>query len=173
MRSALLLLLVSFFSAALAQAEPNLNAGNWELGGSFNLSRTSERSPYFVSTDRTRFTVNLNVQAFVDDEFSVGLEAGYATAGRGTGVAYLGPVATKYLWVDDKLAPYISMLPIRWTKAEGVPSDYSTTVRIGAKYFLTDSVAVGPAVDFTHDWGKDQNPERNTWSFLGLFSIHL
>ena len=172
MRSALLLVAI-LFGAPLAKAEPNLNAGDWELGGAFNLSRTSERSPYFASTDRTRFTLNLNAQNFVADEFSVGLEAGYSTAGSRSGVAYLGPVATKYLWVDDKLAPYISMLPIRWTKAEGVPADFSTTVRIGGKYFLTDSVAVGPAVDFTHDWGREQNPERNTWSFLGLFSIHL
>lgn len=173
MRSALLLLVALFLIAPAAYAVPNLNAGDWELGGSFNLSRSSERSPYFQSTDHTRFTINLNAQYFVDDEYSLGLETGYSAAGGHSGVGYLGPVFTKYVWVDDKLAPYISMLPIRFTKAEGIPSDLSSTVRIGAKYFLTDSVAVGPAVDFTHDWGKDTNPERNTWSFLGLFSIHL
>jgi hypothetical protein len=159
--------------ATTAQAAPRINKGDWEIGGGLNLSHTDEASPYFGSSRRTLFTLRGNGQYFVQDGLSAGLELGIASAGAASPQVQAAPVVTKYIWVDDKLAPYVSMLPIQYNKSEKIPGTYATTVRVGAKYFLTDSVAVGPAFEYSHDWGHDQVPERNTFSFLGLFSIHL
>jgi hypothetical protein len=168
-----LLLFTILLIGTTAQAAPRIQKGDWELGGALNFRHTDEASPYFGSTKRTLFTFRGNGQYFVHDGLSAGVELGISTAGVSGPQVQAGPVVTKYIWVDDKLAPYVSMLPIQYNKSERIPGTYATTVRVGAKYFLTDSVAVGPAFEYSHDWGNDELPKRNTFSFLGLFSIHL
>lgn len=151
-----------------------INQGDWETGGGFNLTHTSRQSSRITpATKNTSFFVYAQAQYFFIDQLSAGLDAGYARSGSAFDSTNFGPVVTKYLWVDDKIAPYVSMLPIQWNHVRGGGTSLSSSARVGAKYFLTDSVAVGPAFEFSHQWGNDTQPEANSYSFLGLFSIHL
>jgi len=157
---------------ASAQAEAGkINQGDWELGGGFNLTHTSRKNA--VVPQSTTFFVYSQAQYFFVDHLSAGLDVGYSRSGSTSASTEIGPVVTKYIWVDDKLAPYVSMLPIQWSHTRALGSSFSSSARVGAKYFLTDSVAVGPAFDYSHNWGSDRRAESNSFSFLGLFSIHL
>jgi opacity protein-like surface antigen len=166
----ILLSILLFLAATPAQAG-KINQGDWELGGGFNLTHTNrETSP---ATKNTSVFVYGQAQYFFLDHLSAGLDAGYSRSGSAFDSTNIGPVVTKYLWVDDKLAPFASMLPIQWNHTRGLGGSFSSSARVGVKYFLTDSVAVGPAFDYSHEWGSDRKPEANSFSFLGLFSIHL
>lgn len=161
MRAIFIAVLFALGSASIAQAA-NVNEGNWEVGGGWDLSRSS---------GRTSFTVRADGQYFFADQLSAGLDTSYYHSGAYDAYS-LGPVVTKYVWADEKLFPYLSMLPIALNKS-GSYTYASSRARVGVKYFFTDSVAFGPAAEYTHYWESDRMRSSDAFSFLGLFSIHL
>jgi len=162
------LILILSLLAGTAQAAPRILQGDWELGGGLNFTH------YDVANlpSGNIFSLNADGQHFFADHFSAGLELNLNATGGNTSFV-VGPVATKYLWVDDKLAPYISLLPIMVSTRTGATASLQSRVRVGAKVFLTDSVAFGPALEYQHLWEADSSPGGNLLSFLALFSIHL
>lgn len=159
---------------ALASDEPvvpRIQQGDWELGGGFNLNRMENawsrgsRSVFFHASGAAQY--------FAADGLSIGLEAAFSRYGRGQAHGKVGPVVTKYFLATDRLAPYVSMLPIQWTKSESFPSSLSSTARVGFKYFFTDAVAVGPALEYEYDWATNGGDSWGSFSLLGMFSIHL
>lgn len=163
------LLTLAFLLSSGAQAAPRILQGDWEVGGSLNFTHASLSTS---SASSNVFAASAMGQHFFADEFSAGLELGLG-ATSGTTIVRAGPVATKYLLTDDKLAPYVSMLPILVNTRTGDSAVYSSKLRVGAKYFLTDSVAFGPAAEYEHIWDSDSAGSGNIFSFLALFSIHL
>ncbi|RZA00027.1 MAG: hypothetical protein EOP11_18765 [Proteobacteria bacterium] len=172
MKAFLLAALFCFaLSATAAFAAPKINKHDWEVGGGFNFSHLS-REENLPSKAQNNFSLRGIGQYFLADELSAGAEISVNASGGNTYVQ-AGPIITKYIFVDDKLAPYLSMLPIVVKTASNVPAGYRSTVRAGAKYFLNDSVAVGPALEYSHDWESGPYRSQENFSFLGLFSIHL
>lgn len=142
----------------------NIKQGNMEVGGSTSYSTT---------TSSSYFRLSPTYQYFFMDHFSAG---GTADLILGTGdYTYysLGPTATWYVLAKDEFAPYIAVTPISWAKFRYTDAFYDTTVNVGLKYFLTDSVAVGPAVQWNHTYGRNGGNGRDTTTFLGTFAIHL
>jgi hypothetical protein len=164
-----LLLVLSVLLAANANAA-NINKGDWEVGGSFDLSHTSESYSF---NNRTSLTILGDFQYFIKDRFSLGLGATYYTAGRNSSSGSVGPVATYYFASKSKWVPFVQVAPINWTKFDGLRATYSSAVQVGAKYFFTDSVAFGPALQYERVWPNSPLVGANRISFLGNFSIYL
>ena len=141
----------------------NINSGNVEAGGAFDLT---------FGEGYTSFTLAPDLQYFFFDKFSAGLE-GYVSTFTGTKATYgVGPKATLYFATSDTLAPYVSLTPINFNFYPGLTLK-STSVSSGVKFFLTESVAFGPAVGWTHRYKSGAYRSRDTWSIFGVFSIHL
>lgn len=161
-------ILLCFFCQSAGAA--NLNEGDMEIQGGFSVS--NYESPYYWRDERrTSVSLSSGVQYFLVDQFSAGLDLSVERAGGPRSLAWsLGPVATYYFLVQERFAPFVSLSPFRISKKESVPSTHRSTIRVGAKYFLTDSVAFGPALQYDRQWGWSP---RNDFSLLGQFSIHL
>lgn len=160
-------LLALLLVAAPAFAEPNIKEGNVEVNGSFNLSRSTS------SGSGTYFNIQTIGQYFIKDHLSLGADISYYTYRRNSSLA-IGPAATLYFAVKENLAPYITLTPITWTNTSGYSHNLiSSTVRAGVKFFLTDSVAFGPAVEYYHFWEQHGMRSSGNISLLGVFSIHL
>lgn len=157
-----LALLVSAPAFAL-DTTARIHEGDWELGGSTSIYRSS----HFTS-----FSLTTNAQLFVMDALSVGLEVSYYTSRSYTSRS-LGPVATYYFLVKDKIAPFVSAAPYSWTKATFGPSYYTGRGSVGVKYFLTDSVAFGPEAVLYQMWGTNGRRSHTSGALQGTFAIHL
>jgi hypothetical protein len=170
----ILLSIVAALGLAAAGAEgANLQRGNVEVEGLFNFNHSSRVTRYTDSTRRTSFYAGAKVQYFFHDLFSAGLTGSFATSGVRPLYNSVGLSMTKYFSLRQSWAPYVGATPIMWVNATGTPSDYASSVRVGAKYFLTDSVAFGPALDYTRFWGRGALPSVNRVSFLGAFAVHF
>lgn len=145
---------------------PKINQGDWEVNGSMNFSH------YDSGYGRNSFSLAASGQKFIVDDFSLGLDGSFYAYASNTWTS-IGPIATKYLWVHESTAPYLSLLPIVVSKSTSSSYYFYSRARAGVKFFLTDSVAVGPAVEMNHSWPKSGSSSTNYFSFLGLFSIHL
>jgi hypothetical protein len=66
------------------------------------------------------------------------------------------------------------VVPLSWSKYSGTSiGDVSSTIRLGTKFFLTDSAAFGPALQYQWVHANRRRNDISTYSFLGVFSIHL
>ena len=157
-------LLLLSAAPAFADTSAKIHDGNWEVNGNINFTH------YSIGGTRDYLTVEASAQHFLMDEFSAGLDLMYSAYGS-SGWLTVAPVFTKYLWVRDNTAPYLSLMPIRFSKYSGATTTHSSTARAGVKFFLNDSVSIGPAAEFTQYWRSGR--DWNSFSFLGLFSIHL
>jgi hypothetical protein len=169
-----LFLLLAFLTPA-AEAAPRILHGDWQVGGSLNFSYyDTEVRIGGIPNVKGALSVSGDGQYFFADGFSAGLELGFSARGDYRNFT-VGPVVTKYIRVNDNLAPYISLLPILVDTNQGdLPPSYSTIARVGAKYFVTDSVAFGPALEYQRFWETDRRiPSLSIFRFLALFSIHL
>jgi len=151
----------------------NINRGNLEVEGMMNFNVSSEVTRYTDSTEKTNFYGAAHAQYFVRDWTSVGLEASVATAGVRPIYNSFGPAATQYFMVQDNIAPYIGVSPIVWVKAASTPADLATAARVGVKYFFTNELAFGPALDYTYFWGRDTLPSVSRLSLVATFAAHF
>jgi len=162
MKTAFLALLASLLLGTHASAA-NIQQGNWEVGGALNLSRGSGETLFYVSP---------SAQYFMVDRFSLGFDAGWATQTHGTSFYSFGPVVTSYFLVQEALAPFVSLTPIEWNRS-GSLTYYTSTLKLGVKYFLTESVAVAPLLRFQRVHESDRIRAANSGALQVLFSIHL
>lgn len=163
----------NFFLAILLLVSPaafagdttvSIHEGDWEVSGSAALDHTTGNS-------RTYFRTSGNVQYFFADQFSAGLVAG--VSGGSGGSFNIGPVFTKYFAVADRMAPYVSIAPIRFYNYSS-GSDYAASMAsVGVKFFFNDYVAFGPEVEYSHVWPSQGYRSSGRVSLNGLFSIHL
>lgn len=157
--------LVAFFSLA-AHASNNINEGNWELGGSGTVLYSTS------GTDKTSLILSPQAQYFFLDKFSVGAETSFFKSGS-YNYFLAGPVFTKYFLVKDRVAPYVSLLPLSFMMSKGDSTTHISEARLGMKYFITDSVAFGPALSYKRVWGEGGYRSIDTLSALFQFSVHL
>ena len=162
----ILVALLSLFCLAQSAhaVTPRINQGDWILGGSLSLTAASHSSTYFVG--------NAEAEYFVADRLATGLQyTYYATSGYS---AYLAaPMATFHFRAGDIAVPYLSVMPFEFGRYTGSSAYYASAGRLGVKFFLTDSVAFGPAVDYQHIWARGVRSASDTFIFLAVFSIHL
>lgn len=168
MKSLVGLLLALGFLGTNAHAGMNINEGNWEVAGSGSLSYYS----YVGSSDNTYLYLSPQAQYFFMDQFSAGINLSYSRLG-GSNFLSMSPEFTKYFSVQEKLAPYVSVAPIGLSSGKSSSPYFFSFVNIGVKYFLTDSVAFGPALQYRRGWGINNYTGSNSVELMGMFSIHL
>lgn len=158
------LLLVSALISAHASAA-NIQKGNIEIDGSASLSRAYRH---------TSFTLNPSAQYFLADHLSLGADT-FVNTYTGSPASYgIGPVGTLYFAVSDTVAPFFSLTPIFWSYNSWSGTYYSSTAKLGVKFFLTESVAFGPLVRFTHNYATHYwSDSSNNGALMAVFSIHL
>lgn len=163
------LVFAATITTALADegTNPKIKKGDVEANGSMTFSRDIKGGSSTLYFDTT-----LTGQYFLKDCFSAGLEGQFAKYGSYL-AASAAPIFTKYFWVKDDTAPYLSMLPIAFHFQSHTPTHYSTTLRPGVKFFLNDHIAIGPAVDYKHFWSHDGYESRDQLSLLGTLSVHF
>lgn len=144
--------------AAGAEAA-KLKKGDWEANVTSNPNRLFNRHSY---------TVGAGIQHFVADQLSIGMEGEHSQFSWGASSYKVVPVVTKYFLLGDVVAPYVSLSPVGLFKVS-TNSYWYSSVRLGTKFFLTDSIAIGPALDFKKYW-------KGNWtdsSLLGVVSVHF
>jgi hypothetical protein len=159
--------------AAESEELMNIHKGNWEVQGSFDLNHSSPSSSY---GSYSSLSFGGAAGYFFADHFSVGIETWYgSTFGESakTSSTSVGPTLTYYFLTGDRSAPYFYISPLRVSSGSYYPSNLDTQARIGNKFFLTESVAFGPALQFEHHWPRDNSRGFNEYALLGIFSIHL
>jgi hypothetical protein len=149
-----LVALLCFASTAHAEVTPRLSAGNWILGGSTNLQ--------FPTSGPAAFTMSPEVEYFVASNLAAGL-SGYFSA----------PEFTIHTKASDTVVPYLTIKPFEVGGGSTGSAYYSTAGRVGVKFFLTDSVAFGPAFEERHYWPSGGYGSSNSGVFYGVFSIHI
>jgi hypothetical protein len=163
-----LLSFLFLFLLGLPAHAANIHKGNVEVSGSFDLSKT-----YGSGYDRansSRWSVMGGAQYFFRDRFSLGLNSSFATDFHGSSLLSLGPVATYYFPLRGNAAAFVMLNPLSWSRLSGDKGLTSSALRLGEKFFFTDSVAFGPAFQYQHIY---RNGGRNAYSLLGVFSLHL
>lgn len=154
------------------QIDPNLHRGNVEADLAISFDLTSRVTPY-TEGRTTNFVGRGELQYFVAEQFSVGVLGSLATSGVRGGYNSVGVIASKYFLVEDNLAPYVSVAPGIYVDRSDADSDWASGAEVGAKYFLNRFVALGPALHYTHFWGRGANESNNRLAFMAAFSLHL
>jgi hypothetical protein len=147
----------------------NINKGNFELGGSFSMFEEYMGSGEDLLDQVRSWPLNIDAQYFFFDHFSAGLETSWWNYNSRFAI---GPTATYYLPVSDRIAPFVMVSPFSYSwdlNASHYSYGMLSSGRLGTKFFLTDSVSIGPALEFQHNYEGD----GNTLRLLGMFSIHL
>ena len=162
-----ILALACFFSfSSSAQADPRISHGNWILGGSTSFSFASRGSSYF--------SLSPEAQYFLVDNVAAGLAGSLATS-KGNTSYFISPIATFHMSITEAktVVPYLSIKPLEYSNFSGGSGYYSSAARIGVKFFLTDSVAIGPAFEDRHYWPKNGGLSTDVGTLYGVFSIHI
>ena len=131
-----------------------------------DLSSHKSQGTVFEGGGQNFFNVSSGLQYFFADHFSAGLDV-YLSAFNGEkAFISVAPVVTKYFLVGEKVAPYVSISPIHFNLRGR--NTLASSIKVGTKFFLNDSVSFGPALDYYKAWGGGDR-----LSLQGLFSIHL
>jgi hypothetical protein len=137
---------------AESSIRPNIYSGNWSLGGNLYFAKNSG------SVDSTECSTFVAARYFLIDRFALGMVAGFEDTTDTTAIASLGPSAAYYFLTQGRLA-MSALLGFRL----GLTDDtYDKIVNsgIGAEYFLTPSVAVGPTAFFTYYSSGGSNEKK-------------
>lgn len=192
MRSRLLLLLtvgiVSFQPAIGRESKPqaqkfaNIDKGDMLVSGTFSGSRFAD-SAGNLSTD---IDVAVSWQYFLIDRLALGaavsfdsaselLQAFGGTISSASRTYGFAPEATYYFWSADRLATYASLFArLNFNEASG-QTTWSAGLIVGLDFFIYPSVALGPALQYIHDFGSTNAGvlDVNVYSFLAAFRIFL
>ncbi len=150
---------------------PPITRGHWQVGGEITFSNF-----WYQSFSRLDFSVDMPVEYFIMDYLSVGGTVGLSHTSLSPGLSgtngSFGPSATVYFWKDGPLVAYGSL------KATYLFLDYAEdaialTPAVGARYFLTSSVAAGPELSFTHNFGMGTRHASNGIAIGATFSLFL
>lgn len=144
----------------------NIRRGNISLGGSITLDQVLESSTNAVST----FNTSLALQYFVIDHLGIGGAFSYNHASNTRDNSLLGPVLSYFFWEQRNLAAYVGASYSLGLTNATVTGRFNAT--IGANYFITPAVAVGPWLSFRHIIGR-RGPTYDRILFGADFAIYL
>jgi hypothetical protein len=170
----------------------NINAGDWAVGGSLTALHHSGAN----QTSYNLFGVSPSVQYFVIDRLSVGGYVNYTHyAFQRSNIENdwsIGPIATyHFLTAGTNLAFYVSgSMNYTHTNTAYDPltdssgaviingtsdstSHWQSVLAVGANYFFTPSVALGPGVSWVHDFSGNSFTSGDQEQFFVQFSIFL
>lgn len=119
----------------------NINEGNWNAGGSASFSQTTG-----LNNNSSRFRLSPHLEYFMITGFSLGGNFALDKPSSGNSTATLGPTASYYFYAKDKMAAFFSAsLDLGLTSAT---VDSILGLTIGLRNFLTQSVAIGPSIEY-------------------------
>lgn len=159
--------------ANAATTSANINQGNVQVGGSISFSNTWPTRGDSVAV----FNTDIPVEYFFVDNFSLGGSFGLTHVSAGNldyTVFSVGPSATYYFLVQDRLTPYAGA-SLLYTHNDTDDGDnyLQPSAKFGVNYFITPSVAIGPSVRYTHTFRDDNRVDFNGVSIFANFSIYL
>lgn len=155
-------LLLAFSSASDAA---NINKGNLGIDGSLSLDRSTSSKTYFYTS--------FSGQYFLKDHFSLGGDLSFSTSSNSSSYLALGPRLSYYFYHQENVAHYVSLAPLTWGRPTSSRSSWSSSAAIGTKFFLTESVAVGPELEYWRLWSGRIYRTSDSFRLLGEFSIFL
>ncbi|MBI3558649.1 MAG: hypothetical protein HY074_20470 [Deltaproteobacteria bacterium] len=157
--------------ASADQIYGNITKGHLGVTASLSLSSTSNEG----QSAFTVFSFSARSQYFLADRIGLGPVLKLSTQTNFSDLS-IGPSVLYYFWTRDRLGAFISQdVTLRTVSNSGNSgTTFKTESQLGLNYFLYPSVAVGPAVDFIHQFGTASFFSRvNQVSFFGQFSIYL
>lgn len=146
----------------------NIHRGNVETGGSVSFSYVSPSG----SGSLTSFSLSSPTQYFLIDRFSLGAAINYFHSSLGVDSLGVGPSATYYFWTQDRLATFAGE-EFTYNKFPGVDYFFNNRAKLGINYFITPSVAIGPSLEYGHNFGRGNTSTIDSVSVLGKFSIYF
>ena len=150
----------------------NITQSHFGISASLSLSSTSIEGAGGFTT----FTFNARGQYFLVDRFALGPVLKLTTQDTSSDLS-IGPSALYYFWTRERLGLFLSQdVTLRSVSNSGnASSTWRTETQLGLNYFLYPAVAIGPAVDFLHQFGTNWSAFNriNQLTFLGQLSIYL
>ncbi|MBI3544952.1 MAG: hypothetical protein HY075_16895 [Deltaproteobacteria bacterium] len=178
---ALVLWLSASASAVAAPAAPttsaapqplygNISEGHLGLSASVSIDSTKVES----ADANTTFTFSTRNHYFVADRVGLGGVLFLQTRTNLTNLR-VGPSVQWYFWNRDRLGAHVSQdVTIRvLSSPASTASSFQTDSLLGLDYFLYPSVAIGPALEFFHQFRTSSFALVNEFTFLGQLSIFL
>ncbi len=159
---------------ASAEAPAAIRAGGHRVGGAFSASYDTDPTGSSLT-----WNLSLSGQRFVRDGLAAGLTGSLSSTSADAGTFYaFGPVASVYLPIGATSATFVSQ-GFEWNVATNdLYFDWlDSTTRLGWEFFLNPHVGAGPALLWTHSFGRDTarlsvRPSNRYAFTLGL-SIYL
>lgn len=148
-------LLFGSFSAHAVDA--NIKRGDWEVSGSASLDIDDDTT--FQATPRALY--------FLNDGFALGASLGIFVFDNFSFYTF-GPEIKYYFWQGETSAAYVSEV-IAFAFGDDIDGDTVSSTTAGLNFFLTPSVALGPAAQFNYNFDDKDGDFR----LLGMFSIYL
>lgn len=153
----------AFSRADDASPEPyaNINAGNFRAFGSF-LYETNSNGHGNI------FELNPGVDYFVKDRLAIGWSFSIEAGSGFDTIAGLGPEVQYEFWQKDQVATYVRS-GIQFGVTDATTRE-EVLGEVGAQYFLTPSVDIGPYMRYTYFFSHFQNWDRFDFgAFLGIY----
>ena len=147
---------------------PNVNKGNWAVGGDFGAG-------YSTTYSQGSLYVNPTAEYFVIDRLSIGgvIQSSFSSDYTNIGI---GPSATWHYWQSDRWTATVGLSAVysegNYKKSSFDYSSWTGTAKLGANYFITPSVSFGPFLSHQRNI-KDFDPNGGFTSLLFQFSIFL
>jgi hypothetical protein len=148
----------------------NITEGHVGVDSSVSFSSTSVAS----APATNQFAMRLRGQYFLEDRIALGPAIHLNTRNSFTSLR-IGPSLLYYFWAREKLGAYLSQdVTIGSVYQSGSSSSrFDSDTVLGINYFITPSVAVGPAIELFHVFGNVNFDTINQFLFTGAFSIYL
>lgn len=162
--------IAAMFSGIQKSTYANINRGNVLTGGSFSLTQT-----WYSATDTMNIGLGVPVQYFLIDRLALGGLVGLSHYRFGSTKytdAYVGPAATLYFWDAEHIATYADTF-LAWDFLHRSDDQLALGFGMGVDYFVTPSVAFGPKVTYTHNFGMGDRADTNTLRLAAAFRISL
>lgn len=168
--------IMAFFCLNSALAA-GLAKGDWEINGGLSVPLSAADKYMGWYTPHRNRSVLLNTQYFWADKLTVGAEVEiyrgidpYNLPSENFLVWKLSPIMSYYFLTSESIAPFVTLAPIKETHGPWHTSNFSSGLRAGAKFFVTDKIAITPALDYERHW---EWSDYDTFSGLALFSLSL
>jgi hypothetical protein len=156
--------------AAADKLYGNITEGHVGVDSSVSFTSTSVAS----APATNQFAMRLRGQYFLEDRIALGPAIHLNTRNSFTSLR-IGPSVLGYFWARDRLGAYISEdVTIGSVYQSGASSSrFDSDTVLGINYFITPSVALGPAIELFHVFGNVNFDTINEFLFTGAFSIYL
>ncbi len=169
---------ICFLTAAVvapslhANDRANINMGNFEVGGSLTINhhRTTDSNANSI----TSINLGVPLQFFILNRLSVGGNFSYIHY-DGMSQYLFGPAATFYFAHAGPIAGYVGASVLFSVLDEEISNSdiISYTAKLGMKYFIIPSVALGPEVGFVLQDISKSSADFQNFYLAAHFSIHL